>query len=94
MSARATYEPGVGGRFVEVRTFVSDNGGDVYQRYFVLLGHDEGGAEVAHTFKNDGSYSSSSIDVEDGVLISEWEEGARASAIAWRSSTTTPSDGR
>ena len=75
LSARATYEPGIGGRFVEVRTFVSDNGGDVYQRYFVLLGHDEDGGEVAHTFKSDGSYSASSISVEDGVLISEWMDG-------------------
>lgn len=74
--SRASYEPGVGGRSIQARVFVRDEGGVVYQRYFTVFSFDvERGSFVAHSFQRDGSVKFQVFDYDGAVLTSEWTEG-------------------
>ncbi|MFT5050637.1 MAG: hypothetical protein ACI8QZ_002039 [Chlamydiales bacterium] len=73
--SRAVYEIGIAGRTIEGRVFVSDGGGEAYQRYSSVFAFDaERQQFVAHTFEKDGSYSAQDFEFEGNVLRMEWTE--------------------
>jgi len=75
--ARAEYRPAVGGKFVEVKTWVSDDGGPVFMRYHTLIGPGtDAGRYDMTSFKHEGTVSDGELVLgEDGALHYEWEMG-------------------
>ncbi|MEQ8770987.1 MAG: SRPBCC domain-containing protein [Phycisphaerales bacterium] len=70
LEGRNEYRVGVGGRFLEVITVASDNGGEPYERYHSFYTpQKEGDAYVATGFTYDGTTSSIpyTFEVEDGL---------------------------
>jgi hypothetical protein len=82
--ARNEYLVGVGGRFIEARTFAKNQSGHVYQRYMTVFGYDQDKNQY-HTwgFTYDGTEKTVPFTVtdEDGktVISSEWEQEAGTS---------------
>lgn len=77
--ARNEYVVGVGGRFIEARTFAKNQSGHVYQRYMTVFGFNENKKQYnTWGFTYDGREQTVPFTVtdEDGktVVSSEWEQ--------------------
>lgn len=81
--ARNEFSVGLGGRFVEIRTF-TDDGDGVYERYFTIYAGDPTTGDIkAYGFTFDGTTAvvddvTIEGDVTDAAIIGQWGEGAAA----------------
>lgn len=78
--ARSEYSVGMGGNFVEARTWTRNEDGKVYQRYKTIWRWDPQESKVvSHGFVYDGSYLEieTVVSTVDGksTLTSNWEQG-------------------
>lgn len=87
--SQAEYRPILGGAVLDGRVFVSDNGGEVHQRYRSLFRWSKDtGAVESHNFSDDGTYAVSYLSVDGSVSTTEWSSGD--TTISERMELTTP----
>lgn len=77
--ARNEYKVGLGGKFVEAKTYAKNNSGVAYQRYLTVFGYDESSKEyTSWGFTYDGTEKTVPISVEEKegkmTLTSEWSQ--------------------
>ena len=77
--ARNEYKVGLGGKFIEAKTYAKNRSGVAYQRYHTVFGYDESTKEYkSWGFTYDGTEKTVPIKVEekDGkvTLTSEWSQ--------------------
>ncbi len=72
LHAIAEYKAVLGGEAVEIRTWVSDDGGPLYERYRALLRHDNG-RFIIHTLSHDGSLTESAYTRDGDSFVTSWE---------------------
>ncbi len=74
--SRNEFTVGLGGRFLEARTFAKDGDGDVYERYRTVYGVDpDTGELISYGFTNDGSVTivdNMTVEEDGPALTSEW----------------------
>lgn len=74
--SKGEYRPVMGGRFINIKTWVRDGDGPMYLRYESMLGAGaEDGTFTAHNFVHDGKYQTADYRLEDGALVTAWEMG-------------------
>ncbi len=79
--SRNEFRVGLGGVFVEIRTYAKDDNDEVYQRYFTIFAHDKVSDTVrSYGFTNDGTVTV--VDnvklegsVTDAAITSQWGSG-------------------
>jgi hypothetical protein len=77
--AKNEYFVGLGGRFVEAKTYSKNPAGKIYQRYHTIFGYDEAKQEyMSWGFTYDGTEKTLPVQVEESdgrvSLTSEWEQ--------------------
>ncbi len=72
--AIAEYKAVLDGHAVEMRTWVSDDGKPLYERYRALLRIDDGKFAV-HTLSHDGSLTKSQYTRDADSFVTSWEQG-------------------
>ncbi len=80
--SQAEYRPMLDGAFIDSVYFVSDNGGELYQRYrsFLATG-DEADQVIAHTLNQTGAYAPTVLSITGGGV-------GMVSSTVWSSGTT------
>ena len=90
--SQVEYRPMLDGAFIEAVSYVSDNGGEVYQRYHsVMAAGDWANQVIAHTFNNRGAYEQTVLSIEgDGIgLVSTTAWGMDGTQIKERLELTS-----
>lgn len=83
--ARNTYTPGIGGRFIEVHTVVSDGEGAPYERYHSMMAwNPETGALDSYGFTYDGTVGIVPLRAVAGTLAPTYEAEWSADGAALR----------
>ena len=82
--SRNEFRLGLGGKFIEVRTFTKDENDQVYERYYTIFANDaERGSVDSYGYTYDGTVTIiEGIEVDNsngsGTMTTEWSAGADA----------------